>query len=63
VSYNNISIELQAVALLSLPRLSIDEVDATSFLLKKADFERLQTLITQHRTHPCVYHNIRLDFI
>jgi hypothetical protein len=63
MSYNNISIELQAVALLSLPRLSIDEVDATSFLLKKADFERLQTLITQHRTHPCVYHNIRQHFI
>ena len=64
MSYNNnISIELQAVALLSLPQLSIDEVDATSSLLKKADFERLQTLITQHRTHSCVYHNIRQHFI
>jgi len=60
---NNISIELQALALLSLPQLSIEEVDATASLLKKVDFERLETLITQHRTHPCVYHNIRQHFI
>jgi hypothetical protein len=64
VSYNNnISIELQAVALLSLPQLSIDEVDATSSLLKRVNFEHLQALINQHRTHPCIYHNIRQHFI
>lgn len=58
----NISVELQAVALLSLPQLSIDEVDTTASLLKKLDFEHLQALINQHRTHPCVYKNIRQHF-
>ncbi|ABM04368.1 hypothetical protein Ping_2654 [Psychromonas ingrahamii 37] len=64
MNYNkNISIELQTVAWLSLPQLSIDEVYATASLLKKVNFDRLQTLIIQHRTHPCIYNNIRQHFI
>ena len=58
----NISVELQAVSLLSLPQLSINEVDTTASLLKKLDFEHLQALINQHRTHPCVYKNIRQHY-
>jgi hypothetical protein len=59
----NISVELQAISLLSLPQLSLDQVDTTATLLKKVDFEHLQALINQHRTHSCVYKNLQQHFI
>lgn len=58
-----ISKELQTLAWLSLPVLSSIEVERIAALLPKINFQRLETLITQHRTHPCVYHNIRQYFI
>ena len=59
---HSISIELQALALLSLPVLSSQEVSKIGYLLKKTDFVRLAALVDHNRTHPCVYKNVNQYF-
>lgn len=59
---HSVSVELQALALLSLPELSKQQVSKIGYLLEKTDFVRLAALVDYNRTHPCVYKNMNQYF-
>ncbi|WP_444997432.1 nucleotidyltransferase family protein [Aliikangiella sp. IMCC44359] len=57
-----VSSELQLVAILALPNLSLKQVEQSEQLIEQVDFNKLKGYVKYHRVWPCVYLNVEKYF-